>query len=71
MRALGRLALAAVAVAWAWILYLFARWLIVADRGMGVMIEGALNIAPLRPQEADGDDDDDMRPWRRGLDGGA
>lgn len=65
IRALGRLADAAARVAVAWVLYMLARWLLVADRGLGFSVELAVNAAPLRPP----DDDDELGPFRDATDG--
>lgn len=71
LRALARLADAAVRVAFAWALYQLARWLLVVDRGLGVGVEVAFNVAPLRPREPESEDDEDdaLGPFRDASDG--
>jgi len=69
IRAFGRLGLAAVACAWAWMLYQLSRWLIVADRGVALETRVEVTLAPLRPVSDDDGEDDGMSPWRRGMDG--
>lgn len=51
--------------------YRLARWLIVADRGIGIGVDvsAAVNMAPLRPM--DDEDADHLGPFRRGMDGDA
>lgn len=72
-RALWRLADAAARVALAWVAYQLAKWLLVADRGLGVGVEldVAVNVAPLRPRDPDGEDDDALGPFRDAADGRA
>lgn len=70
LRALARLVDAAARVAVAWALYQLARWLLVVDRGLGIGVEVAVNIAPLRPREPD-DEDDGLGPFRDAADGRA
>lgn len=69
-RALWRLADAAARVALAWVAYQLAKWLLVADRGLGcsVEVDVAVNMAPIRPGTID-DDDAALGPYRDAMGG--
>jgi len=57
---------ALVAAVLAALVYHLVRWLLAADRGVGVSCEASIewNVAPLRPVE---EADDGMGDWRRGM----
>lgn len=68
IRALARLADAAVRCFWAWMVYRLVTWLISVRRGVSweVGIDG--HIAPLYPANMD-DEDDGLSDFGRDLDG--